>query len=480
VITPGVNVIGSLAVIPAQTYLGKALKLTAPKATSALPVTLSIKSGPATLSGGVTLTTTGAGTVTVAANQGGNANYAPASEVTTSFTVNKAAQKITLGKIAAQTNGMAPFTPVGSSSSGLQVTYSILSGPAVVSANKVALLGVGTVTLAANQSGNSNFLAAPQVSAAFAVVAPKAGKLPTNAVGNVADANTIPTIPVLPVLPLSIPTNAGSVVAWGDNTFGQTNLPAGLTNVVQISSRGVHTLALLANGTVKAWGLNQSGQAGVPSSLTNVVQVAAGTHHSLALINNGTVIGWGDDSFGQVAGALQITNAVQIAAGNDHSIALLADGTVAGWGWDAYGQASGGEGISNAVQVTAGYFHSAALLNDGTVQAWGDNTYSESTVPSGASNVVQLAAGLNHTVALKGDGSVLAWGWNNAGQTNVPVLSGGVCQIASGGNTVFAVTTNGTLITWGDNTYGQQKPPSTLSKVLQFVLGLYHAAALKK
>jgi alpha-tubulin suppressor-like RCC1 family protein len=60
------------------------------------------------------------------------------------------------------------------------------------------------------------------------------------------------------------------------------------------------------------------------------------------------------------------------------------------------------------------------------------------------------------------------------------VITNGVCQIASGGNTVFAVTTNGTLITWGDNTYGQQKPPSTLSKVIQFVLGLYHGAALRK
>jgi hypothetical protein len=187
VITPGVNTIAQLAVIPAQTYLGKVLKLTAPKATSALPVTLSIKSGPATLSG-VTLTTTGAGIVTVAANQIGNANYAPAPEITTSFTVNRAAQKITLGKIATQTNGMAPFTPVGSSSSGLSITYSILSGPALISSNKVVLVGVGTVTLAANQYGNTNFLAAPQVSATFAVVAPKAGKLPTNAIGNIADA----------------------------------------------------------------------------------------------------------------------------------------------------------------------------------------------------------------------------------------------------------------------------------------------------
>ncbi len=58
-------------------------------ATSSLPVTFSLVSGPGTVSNS-TLTITGAGTVVVAANQSGNANYAPAPQVTQSLTVNKA------------------------------------------------------------------------------------------------------------------------------------------------------------------------------------------------------------------------------------------------------------------------------------------------------------------------------------------------------------------------------------------------------
>ena len=47
---------------------------------------------------------------------------------------------------------------------------------------------------------------------------------------------------------------SGTVVAWGDNTFGQSSVPAGLTNVIAISGGAEHTLALKADGTVVAWG----------------------------------------------------------------------------------------------------------------------------------------------------------------------------------------------------------------------------------
>jgi len=38
-----------------------------------------------------------------------------------------------------------------------------------------------------------------------------------------------------------------------------------------------HNLALRSNGTVVAWGLNSDGQTNVPAGLSNVVAVAAGS-----------------------------------------------------------------------------------------------------------------------------------------------------------------------------------------------------------
>src|SRR5205823_6069099 len=75
---------------------------------SGLAVSFSIFSGPATISGN-TVTTTGAGTVTVRASQSGDGNYNAATPVDQSFTVNKANQTITFGGLANKTFGDAPF-----------------------------------------------------------------------------------------------------------------------------------------------------------------------------------------------------------------------------------------------------------------------------------------------------------------------------------------------------------------------------------
>jgi hypothetical protein len=51
--------------------------------------------------------------------------------------------------------GVAPITLEAKASSGLPVTFSVLSGPAKISAGKLAITGAGTVDLAAKQAGNA-------------------------------------------------------------------------------------------------------------------------------------------------------------------------------------------------------------------------------------------------------------------------------------------------------------------------------------
>ena len=142
-----------------------------PNASSRLPVSISVKSGPAVMSGTNAVRMTGGGTVVLAANQAGNANYLAAPEVTTSFQILQATQSITpFAQITPKTNGTAPFAvTIPAASSALPVTLSVLSGPATISGNTVSLLGAGQVTLAANQGGNSNYLPAPQVTNSFSV-----------------------------------------------------------------------------------------------------------------------------------------------------------------------------------------------------------------------------------------------------------------------------------------------------------------------
>ena len=86
-----------------------------------------------------------------------------------------------------------------------------------------------------------------------------------------------------------------NVIAWGNNSAGQTNVPASATNVIAVAAGSSHSLALRDDGTVISWGSTTNADA----AGTNVIAIAAGALHSLALHGDGTVSAWGDNSFGQ-------------------------------------------------------------------------------------------------------------------------------------------------------------------------------------
>ena len=132
-------------------------------ASSGLPVTFSVLSGPAAVSGS-TLMITGAGTVVVAANQTGNANYTTAPQITQTVLVNPVAQTITFMAPTSPVNyGVSPITLVATATSGLPISFSIISGPATISGSTLTIIGGGTVMVAANQAGNANYSTAPQI-----------------------------------------------------------------------------------------------------------------------------------------------------------------------------------------------------------------------------------------------------------------------------------------------------------------------------
>ena len=137
---------------------------------SGLPAAFSIVSGPATVIGN-TVTLTGAGAVTVRASQPGNSNFNPAPNVERTFTVTGMPQFITFGMLSRQVFGDAPFALAAAASSGLPVSFSVLSGPAIVSGNILTMIGSGLVVLRASQSGDATYAAAPSVDQVL-IVAP--------------------------------------------------------------------------------------------------------------------------------------------------------------------------------------------------------------------------------------------------------------------------------------------------------------------
>ncbi|WP_212963256.1 cadherin-like beta sandwich domain-containing protein [Cohnella xylanilytica] len=270
----------------------------------------------------------------------------------------------------------------------------------------------------------------------------------------------------------------GSVVAWGNNSNGQCNVPSGLTGAVDVVAGNGHNLALKSDGTVAAWGYNGDGQSNVPSGLTGVKAIAAGTLHSLILKSDETVVAWGHNGYGQSNVPSGLTGVAAIAAGYFHSLALKSDGTVVAWG--ANEPSNVPSGLTGVVAIAAGDFHSLALKSDGTVVAWGDNLYGQSVVPSGLTGVVAIAAGYSHSLALKSDGTVVAWGYNSYGQSNVPAGLTGVVAIAAGSYHSLALKSDGTVVAWGYNNYGQSNVPAGLNLLTQVPVSNDHSFTINQ
>jgi hypothetical protein len=110
------------------------------------------------------------------------------------------------------------------------------------------------------------------------------------------------------------------------------SVPASVTNIIAIAAGGQHYLALRADGTVIAWGNNSFGQISIPPGLNQVVAIAAGDYHSTALRADGTVVVWGRyfTGAGYVAPVVPagLANVQAVAAGSDHDLAFFGNGSL--------------------------------------------------------------------------------------------------------------------------------------------------------
>ena len=259
---------------------------------------------------------------------------------------------------------------------------------------------------------------------------------------------------------------AGTVVAWGDNSHSQTNVPPGRTNIMAVAGGSFHSLALGAAGRVIGWGDATSGETSPPIGLSNVTAIAAGAGFSLALQRNGDVVAWGS----QTTVPAGLTNAVAIAAALDNALGLTRDGVVLPWGTVSSAPAH----VTNVVAIAAGDTHDLALTGDGTAVAWGDSSLGKTAVPSDLTNAIALAAGRFHSLALRSDGTVVAWGNNTYNQLAVPPGLSNVVAIGAGALHSLALRSDGAVVAWGDNTYKQLAVPSGLSNVVGIAAGRYH------
>jgi hypothetical protein len=152
------------------TYGSGTISLSATGGASGNSVTYSLVSGPGSVTGS-TLTITGVGIIVVAADQAGNSNYSDATEVTASITVGKGSQTITFPQPSTPVSyGVSPISlSATGGASGSAVTFSVVSGPGSITGSTLTVTGVGTIVVAADQAGSSNYNAATEVTRSITV-----------------------------------------------------------------------------------------------------------------------------------------------------------------------------------------------------------------------------------------------------------------------------------------------------------------------
>lgn len=180
----------TFSTIPTKTYGDSAFSLDA-TASSNLPVTLSVISGPGTISGNI-LTINGAGNIIVRATQPGNNNYDPAPPIGQPVQVAKATPSVTAtsSKSPADFGESVTFTatvtpapnttgPTGTvqfkdGTTNLGSSVPCISGGGVCTAQFSTLnLASGTHTISATYNGDTNFASASGTVAGGQVIKPK-------------------------------------------------------------------------------------------------------------------------------------------------------------------------------------------------------------------------------------------------------------------------------------------------------------------
>lgn len=211
----------------------------------------------------------------------------------------------------------------------------------------------------------------------------------------------------LPALPQTPADYAASIYGWFDDR-------------VAIGEK--HIAALNQDGAVALWGDNSYDQLNVPAGLNDVKALAAGQNFTLALREDGTVAAWGQYSISAQAGAfgpVTVPAAVQAeavkliaAGGNIAAVATASNGIIV---WDGRSpdpivvEPSTGLGDIVELQISSNYL--VALNGAGNVNAWQINVMSRQltsqTIPAELQgNVVSVTAGMMQWLALGKNGKV--------------------------------------------------------------------------
>jgi len=124
----------------------------------------------------------------------------------------------------------------------------------------------------------------------------------------------------------------GSVVAWGDNSAGQRDIPPGITDAVAVAAGDRFTAVLRADGSCQSWGMALKWPMQSPAAGEKIVHIASGAGNLVLLTESGRVICQGDDGTMKNGEVKLPSRALAIGVATFHAVAYLEDGSLWQWG----------------------------------------------------------------------------------------------------------------------------------------------------
>ena len=317
---------GKVAVAFSQTIPATGSPTSFALATGTLPAGLSLDSDTGVISGQPSAAGSFSVTVT-ASNSSGTSSPA-----TIDFTIDKGDQSITgLAATATKFTTDVPYSLTATANSGLTVTYaSSDTGVATVSGGTVTLVGAGSTTLRASQSGNENWNPAIDVTQTLTVVPPPLATWELTGVSG--GALLAPTVSNANVAVVGLTRGSGIVVpsspagsAWG----GSELITAGQAAAIAAEDFATFSITPKAGykfsiSEISAYNIRRSGS----GPTTGIWQYQKG---SGAFTDIGTEITWGATTSGtgnsQAAISLTgISDLQNVAAGTTITFRLIAWG----------------------------------------------------------------------------------------------------------------------------------------------------------
>lgn len=216
----------------------------------------------------------------------------------------------------------------------------------------------------------------------------------------------------------------GTVLAYGDNSFGQTDV-GDWKNVVSVAAGAYHTVGLTADGRLLAAGDNTHGQTDL-SLFANVKQIAASAWNTSVLLGSGQVMTAGylpyefaaeqfpaekiaAGSYGLIIRSQGKNIASHVGLTIDDCCETLSISRGYSMGIDTQGKVySSFNAIpawENVIRISAGENAAIALTEDGTVLSHVFDSHLKCTFDFGQP-VLGLCAGANHYAYVLADGTI--------------------------------------------------------------------------